>query len=96
MRTIEEQREFKEKLSLLEIVFPEIPKVDYILNEEQKINEKEVYYNGQKVNVNGFKELLIAGDKVINTTGNSVSTNLKIVVCVTYSLPYQGFVGYLI
>lgn len=96
MTTVKEQLEFFEKFSLLKIVFPNIPEVSYFGRDDEKKNELKVMTEGKVVEIKHFNEILVVGNTVLNTAGNSVTKNLEIIVRVMLSMNCQGFIGYLV
>jgi hypothetical protein len=90
-----EQKEFEEKLSILEVIFSDIPGVKYYNTNNLDKDFLNVMCEGRTMSLKAFSEILIVGDTVINVSANSIEKNLEIVLCVARSLPYNGFLGYL-
>lgn len=95
MMSNKEQKEFEEKLSILKVVFSDVPGVKYYNRNNQDKDLLNVMCDGRIMSLKAFSEILIVGDTVINVAANSVEKNLEIVLCVAHSLPYHGFLGYL-
>ncbi|MFQ9515353.1 MAG: hypothetical protein ACLRZ9_05955 [Eubacterium sp.] len=95
MLSEKEQTEFREKLSLMNIVFSDIPKVGYYNQNNPDKDLLNAEYNGKIMDLKAFNEILVVGNSIINVTSNSVEKDLEIVLCVAHSLHFDGFLGYL-